>query len=253
MKIIAVANQKGGVGKTTTVVNTAAYLAQSGHKVLIIDFDPQANASSGLGVDPNTAEHSSYSVMHDKELIEHAIVETRYENLYIVPAKQELAALDMELAAEIGREYRLKELMGKLQFDYVLIDCPPSLGLLTVNAMTAAHHVVVPVQSEYYALEGLSQLLGTITRVRDALNPKLQLLGVVITMHDQRNSLSSQVLDEVNKHFPGKVFSSVIPRNVRLAEAPSFGAAIHEHDKRSKGAKAYKKLAEEIRKRTKGA
>lgn len=251
MHVIAVANQKGGVGKTTTSVNLAAYLAELGNKVLLIDLDPQANSTSGLGFDPRQLELSVYDALFDHTVTERAIIETPHNGLIILPANPELAAAEVELVQELGREHKLKTLLGQFELDYVIIDCPPSLGLLTINALTAADSVLMPVQAEYYALEGVSHLLETITRVRQALNPQLELLGVLLTMHDGRTALSSQVEEEVNKHFSGRVFDIVIPRNVRLAEAPSYGQPIHVYDKRSKGAKSYKKLAKEVEKRTK--
>lgn len=251
MNVIAIANQKGGVGKTTTSVNLAAYLAQLGHKVLLIDLDPQANSTSGLGIDPKSLESSVYQALFDHKLAASSIVETPHEGLIILPANPELAAAEVELVQELSREHKLKMLIGQFEVDYVIIDCPPSLGLLTINALTAADYVLIPVQAEYYALEGVSHLLETISRVRQALNPDLDLLGVLMTMQDGRTALSSQVQEEVAKHFGAQVFDVVIPRNVRLAEAPSFGQPIHVYDKRSKGAKSYKKLAKEVQSRTK--
>lgn len=251
MHVIAVANQKGGVGKTTTSVNLAAYLAELGHKVMLIDLDPQANSTSGLGVDPRTLENSVYDALFDQGIALRTVIETIHSGLILLPANPELAAAEVELVQELSREQKLKQLVGQFDLDYVIIDCPPSLGLLTINALTAADSVLIPVQAEYYALEGVSHLLDTITRVRQALNPQLEMLGVLLTMHDGRTALSSQVEEEVAKHFSGKVFDVVIPRNVRLAEAPSFGQPIHVYDKRSKGAKSYKKLAKEVERRTK--
>jgi chromosome partitioning protein len=252
MNVIAIANQKGGVGKTTTAVNLSAYLAEMGHKVMLIDMDPQANSSSGLGIDPSSLENSIYNALFDYSIADIAVIETPHNGLIVLPSNPELAAAEVELVQEFNREHKLKGLITKFDVDYVIIDCPPSLGLLTINALTAADYVLIPVQAEYYALEGVSHLLDTISRVRQALNPRLDILGVLITMHDSRTALSEQVKAEVEKHFKGKVFDSVIPRNVRLAEAPSFGQPIHKYDKRSKGAKSYKKLAKEVHNRTGG-
>lgn len=246
--IIAVANQKGGVGKTTTTINLGALLAKSGKKVLLVDFDPQANATSGLGFGKDI-DVTVGDVLFDATLITDAIVETPFSGLQLLPARPELATLEVDLVNELAREQRLKQALKATAFDYVLIDCPPALGLLTINALTAADEVLIPVQAEYYAMEGLGQLLQTVKRIKQALNPKLHLLGVVMTMYDSRTSLSEQVKTELTKHLPKSVLNTVIPRNVRLAEAPSHGKPIHEHDRWSKGAKAYKQLAKELEKR----
>ncbi len=248
-QIIAVLNQKGGVGKTTTAINVAAYLAKEGHSVLLVDLDPQANSTSGLGLQGNQSEAGTYEVLLGTAPIDGAIKQAR-ENLYVMPTDPRLAALEIELASQDDRERALQRALGLASHDYIIIDCPPALSLLTVNALTAADSVLIPVQSEYYALEGLSQLLQVIQMVRSGLNPHLELLGVVMTMYDPRTSLSAQVKQEVERHFGEKVFDVVIPRNVRLAEAPSYGKTILDYDKRSKGAKAYKKLAHEVHKRT---
>ncbi len=245
-QVIAVLNQKGGVGKTTTAVNLGAYFAKAGKSVLIVDFDPQGNATSGLGIDKNTVDATIYDVMFKKADAEHVIKETSTDGLYVLPANPNLAAAEVELVSELQREQILKEVLAPLSYDIILIDCPPSLGLLTLNALTAANNLLIPVQAEYYALEGLSQLLSVVQRVRAGLNPQLNLLGVVVTMYDGRTTLSDQVYQELTKHFNDKVLKTIIPRNVRLAEAPSHGKAIVEHDKWSKGARAYKALAKEI-------
>lgn len=246
MHTIAVINQKGGVGKTTTALNLAAYMAKAGKKVLIIDFDPQGNATSGLGLDKQSLETTMYDVLFSPIQLVNSIKETGLPNLYILPSSANLAAAEIDLAGESKREFKLKDVLTRASYDFVLIDCPPALGLLTINALTAANHVLIPVQAEYYALEGLSQLLATIQRVRGGLNMNLELLGVVVTMYDGRTALAEQVRGEINKHFNEKVFNTVIPRNVRLAEAPSYGKTILEHDKWSKGARAYKHLTREV-------
>lgn len=244
--IIAVANQKGGVGKTTTTVNLGAYLAKAGKSVLIIDLDPQGNASSGLGIDKHKLDDTLYDVLVDGKPLETVTHATRYKGLSIVPASAILAAAEVELAQQTQREMKLKRALTDVAFDIVLIDCPPSLGLLTVNGLVAAHKLLIPVQAEYYALEGLGQLLSTVGRVKQALNPQLALIGVVLTMHTARTSLSQAVAQEVELHFPKQVFSTVIPRNIRLAEAPSHAKAISDYDRFSKGARAYKALAKEV-------
>jgi chromosome partitioning protein len=246
MNIIAVLNQKGGVGKTTSTINIAAGLAREGKTVLVIDLDPQANATSGLGLERDKILNSTYEVLVSGALASDSTIPTRIDGLYILPAKTTLAAAEQELVAVMSRETVLKNALSTLSFDYILIDCPPSLGLLSINALTAADSVLIPVQTEFYALEGLGLLMQTIQRVQQGLNPELKLLGVVMTMVDARNSLSAQVIAEVKKHFGDYVFQTFIPRNVRLAEAPSFGKTVFEHDKWSKGARAYKSLTKEI-------
>jgi chromosome partitioning protein len=246
---IAVLNQKGGVGKTTTAINLAAYMAKGGKTVLLVDFDPQGNATSGLGVDKQNLELTTYELLLGDVSLDQAVKETNVPGLYILPANANLAAAEVELVNRQNRELQLKKALEPADYDYVLIDCPPALGLLTVNALTAAVSIIIPVQAEYYALEGLSQLLSVVQRVRQGLNSDLELLGVVVTMYDNRTSLAGQVYDELFKHFGDKMFKSVIPRNVRLAEAPSFGKPIADHDKWSKGARAYKQLAKEVQNR----
>jgi chromosome partitioning protein len=250
-QVIAILNQKGGVGKTTTAINVAAYLAKQGHTVLIIDLDPQANTTSGLGVQKASHEAGTYEVLLGNASLEETLREAS-ENLYVLPTDGQLAALEIELVEHPGREYTLKRALSTTDYDYIFIDCPPALSLLTVNALTAANSLLIPVQAEYYALEGLSQLLQVVQMVRQGLNPELKLLGVVVTMYDNRTTLSGQVKQEVERHFGDKVFDVVVPRNVRLAEAPSHGKSIVDYDKWSKGARAYKKLAKEVHKRAKG-
>lgn len=249
-KIIAVVNQKGGVGKTTTAINVAAQLASANFNVLLLDLDPQGNATSGIGISKAKAS-KTYDVLCGKATLADAVEETHVAKLYILPANADLAGAEVELVNKTEREFTLKKALQKGTYDYVIVDCPPSLGLLTVNALTAADSVIIPVQTEYYALEGLSQLLNTIQVVKSRTNPNLELLGIVLTMFDKRNSLSDQVLKEVKGYFGNKLFANIIPRNVRLAEAPSYGRTIYEHDKWSKGARSYKALTKEIIERTK--
>jgi chromosome partitioning protein len=248
-KIIAVLNQKGGVGKTTTTINLAAFLAREGQRVLICDLDPQGNSTSGLGIDKNSLSSTLYDVLFSRAEAVNTIQKINEEKLFLMPSNAQLAGAEVELVAIPERELQLKKVLAGLDYDYILIDCPPALGLLTVNALAAADQVLIPVQAEYYALEGLSQLLSVIQQVRQALNRSLNILGVVVTLYDKRNSLSDQVKKELEKYFDDKVFKTVIPRNVRLAEAPSFGKSIIEHDKWSKGARAYKALAKEVEQR----
>lgn len=245
-RVIALLNQKGGVGKTTTAINLGAYLAKAGKTVLVVDFDPQGNATSGLGFDKQTAPLTSYDVLKDPQLATKSVYDTTTPNLFIMPTNASLANAEVELVGKEKREYSLKEALKTMTHDYILIDCPPALGLLTINALTAADELLIPVQAEYYALEGLSQLLSVMQKVKQGLNTKLELLGVVVTMYDSRTSLSEQVHDELKKHFGDKLFKTVIPRNVKLAEAPSHGRPVAEHDKWSKGARAYKQLSKEV-------
>ena len=247
-RILAVTNQKGGVGKTTTSVNLSACLAQIGKKTLLVDIDPQGNATSGIGIDKSDVDHCVYDVL--VEDIEAAIVikKTKVENLDVIPASIQLAGAEIELVPTISREIRLKRALDEVvnQYDYIIIDCPPSLGLLTLNALTAADAVLIPVQCEYYALEGLSQLLSTVRIVQKHLNQELKIEGVLLTMFDARTNLGIQVIDEVKKYFQDKVYRTIIPRNVRLSEAPSHGEPIIVYDPRSRGAEVYIELAKEV-------
>lgn len=247
--IIAITNQKGGVGKTTSAVNLAYYLAKMGKSVLLVDFDPQGNATSGLGIDKYGVDLTVIDLVQEKAKLEDCVIETKHKHLHCVVATPQLANAEAELAKSPHRFTRLKSALAEHQYDYVIIDCPPSLSLLTVNGLIAAQYVLLPVQAEFYALEGLGQLLETMQLVRKGLNPTLELLGVVLTMVDSRTTLSAQVHEEVKKHFPGKVFTTVIPRNVRLAEAPSHGLPVGAYDRWSKGARAYKVLAKEVSQR----
>jgi chromosome partitioning protein len=248
---IACANQKGGVGKTTTVVNLGSYLAVAGEQVLIIDLDPQGNATSGLGLDRNAIERSVYDAVIDGVQLGELIVTGPIDGLDVIPSAIALAGAEVELAPVEGRERRLRRLLSEVvdRYDYLLIDCPPSLGLLTVNALTAAESVLIPLQCEYYALEGLTQLLATLDLIRDHLNPTLVMKGVVLTMFDGRTKLSADVAAEVRRHLGTRVFDSVIPRNVRLSEAPSHGMPISRYSPESTGAMAYAALATELRRR----
>ena len=247
-KKLAIVNQKGGVGKSTTAINLGAALAEKGLKVLIVDIDPQGNASSGLGINKTDVEYSIYDLLLEGVDFSKVIITVNDSKLDIIPANIDLAGAEIELVSQISRESRLdKALKGDTEmYDYILIDCPPSLGLLTLNALTAADGVIVPIQCEYYALEGLGQLLETIKLVQNNLNNDLELEGVLLTMYDSRTNLSDQVADEVKKHFSNEIYETVIPRNVRLSEAPSFGQSIITYDNRSSGAKAYRKLAQEV-------
>ncbi|MBU0625785.1 AAA family ATPase [Patescibacteria group bacterium] len=246
--ILAVVNQKGGVGKTTTAINLGAYLAAHGKFVLLVDLDPQSNATSGLGLDPSQIECGTYEALIGESTLREATVSTQIEGLKLAPSTPSLAGAAIELKDLEQREHRLANLLLEVRndYDYILVDCPPSLGLLTINGLTAVDKLIIPVQAEYYALEGLSQLLRTIGMVKEVLNPDLEVLGAVVTMYDGRNRLANDVVEELHTHFPNRVFRSVIPRNVRLAEAPSFGRPIMEYDPWSKGAKAYERLTKEI-------
>ncbi len=248
--IIAIVNQKGGVGKTTTTINVAAQLASDKKSVLLVDLDPQGNATSGLGIPKENTAKTTYEVLCEGLPLSEAVHETHVAQLFVLPANANLAGAEVELVGQQQREFALQKALKSATYDYILIDCPPSLGLLTINALTAATSVMIPVQAEYYALEGLSQLLNTVQAVRGSTNPNLELLGIALTMFDKRNSLSEQVQAEVKNYFGEKLFSSVIPRNVRLAEAPSYGKTIYEHDRWSKGARAYKALSKEVKDRT---
>ena len=247
-KVLAIANQKGGVGKTTTAVNLSASLAKLGKRVLLIDIDPQGNTTSGVGVAKSDVEYCVYDILIEDEPIENVISSTKQENLYIVPSTISLAGAEIELVSTISREHRLKEALKdvRTKFDYIVIDCPPSLGLLTLNALTAADGVLIPVQCEYYALEGLSQLLSTVRLVQKHLNKNLQIEGVLLTMLDARTNLGLQVIEEVKKYFREKVYHSIIPRNIRLSEAPSHGLPVALYDERSRGAQTYLELAREV-------
>ena len=247
-KIISVVNQKGGVGKTTTAVNVSAYLAHMKKKILLIDLDPQANATSGLGIDHRELDCGIYEALIDIKPIYQIIKRTMQEGLKIAPATPALAGAGIEMVNMENREFRLAKILSeeKNNYDYIIIDGPPSLGLLTINSLVAADEVLIPIQSEYFALEGLSQLLETIGLVQNNLKPNLGIMGAVITMYDRRNKLSGAVMEELYKYFPNKIFRSVIPRTVRLAEAPSYGRSIMHYDPKSKGGRAYENLAREI-------
>lgn len=249
-KIISVANQKGGVGKTTTTVNLSTIIAKKGKKVLLIDADPQGNATSAVGIDKDS-EYSLYDVLINEEDFEKVIVSTKTKNLKVCPSNISLAGAEVELVSMMSREQRLKEQLLKIKdkFDYIFIDCPPSLGLVTLNSFTASDSVLIPVQCEYFALEGLGQLMNTINLVKKHLNKEIKIEGAVLTMYDIRTNLANQVVKEVKKYFQDKVYKQVIPRNVKLSEAPSYGMPIVEYDARSKGAKAYDKLAKEFLKK----
>lgn len=247
-RVIAMANQKGGVGKSTTVINLSAYLADSGQRVLAVDIDPQGNTTTGLGIDKQACEVSIYDVLLDEAPVMAAVQATEVPSLHVLPATLDLAGAEIELTRVPEREHRLAQVLAPIvdRYDYAFIDCPPSLGLLTLNALTAADGVIIPIQCEFFALEGLTQLLSTIDLVRRDVNPRLQLDGVLLTMFDGRTNLAQQVAQEVRQHFGSQVFRAVIPRSVRLSEAPSYGQPISRYDPRSKGALLYADLAKEV-------
>jgi chromosome partitioning protein len=247
-RVIAIVNQKGGVGKSTTAVNLGASLALLGQRVLVVDADPQGNTTTGVGVDKRAVERDIYNVLLQRVPIADVTRPTEVENLFIVPATLNLAGAEVELVSALQRENRLKTALSSVLggYDIILIDCPPSLGLLTINALTAAHEVIIPVQAEYYALEGLSQLVAIVRRIKESLNPDLTIRGVLITMFDGRTKLATEVLEEVNRYFPDRVFQTQIPRNIRLSEAPSYGKPAILFDVRSRGAQAYLSLAREL-------
>ena len=247
-KIISVVNQKGGVGKTTTAMNLAAYLSELGKFVLLVDMDPQGNATSGLGIDRNAITHGIYEVLSRQKRLHDVVQNTAHEGLRIAPSTPNLAGANIELVDLERREHQLADLLSEMThaYDYIIIDCPPSLGLLTVNSLVAADELLIPVQAEYYALEGLGQLLHTIQLVQTHVKPDLKILGAVITMFDKRTRLSEDIMNELYKYFPNTIFRSVIPRTIRLAEAPSFGKSIFHYEPSGKGAKAYERLVKEI-------
>ena len=247
-RVIAVINQKGGVGKSTTVINLSACLGENKKKVLVVDFDPQGNSTSGYGIEKEELEHDVYDVILHDYPIEDAIMETCQENVFIVPATIQLATAEIELVTAMARESVLKDAIEKVkeEFDYVLIDCPPSLGLLTINALIAANSLIIPIQCEYYALEGVAKLLESMQMVKRRMNPELEIFGVLMTMFDSRTTLSKQVVDEVQEYFGKKMFKTIIPRNVKVSEAPSHGLPVVKYARVSKGSLAYSKLAREV-------
>ena len=254
MKIISICNQKGGVGKTSTAISLASALALEGKKVLLVDLDPQGNATSGIGIDKKSIERSVYHSLLDRIPLSEIILETAVKNLWLAPSNENLSGAEVELVSEMGREGRLKKALGLIDpsFDFIVVDCPPSFGLLTLNALSASKSVLIPIQCEYYALEGLSQLIKTINLIKENLNESLQIEGILMTMADFRTKLTQEVIDEVRKHFGEKVYKAVITRNIRLSEAPGFGKPIFLYDKDSEGAKRYKEFAHEFLKQQHG-
>jgi len=247
-KTIAICNQKGGVGKTTSCISLSSYLATEGKKTLLIDLDPQSNATSGLGIDKHSITSSIYNVLHEQIFIVNIVMPTCVDNLFIVPSSLDLTGAEVELVNLMSREYRLKKAISAIRdsYDFIIIDCPPSLGLLTINALTAADSVIIPIQCEYYALEGLTQLMNTITLIKDNLNNSLQIEGVFLTMADFRTKLTKEVIDEVKRHFGDKVYNTIIPRTIKLTEAPGFGKPIVLYDKTSIGAESYHNIVKEM-------
>ncbi len=248
MKIVSICNQKGGVGKTTTAINLPAYLSQKGFKVLLVDMDPQANATSGLGIEKSNLSKNIYSVLLEQASLEESILKTKIDNLYIVPSTLQLAGATIELISSMGREHKLKKAIDSLTqaFDFIFIDCPPSLGILTINALVASNSALIPMQCEYYAMEGLSQLLNTVELVKKNLNPNLTVEGVLLTMADYRTRLTTEIIEETKKVLGEKVYNVIIPRAIRLSEAPGYGEPIMRYDKNSQGAAAYSRLSEEF-------
>ncbi len=247
-KIIAFANQKGGIGKTTSAINIAAAIGKKNKKVLLVDCDPQGNTTSGVGINKKKLKYSSYDLLIDNCEAEEAVLKTEFENLYIIPTNMDLAGAEFELVSNEDRAVKLKNSLDKInqEYDYIIVDCPPSLGILTINSLTASDGVVIPMQCEYFALEGLSQLMITIKKIKENFNPELQITGIIITMYNGRLNLSLEVLKELKKYYADKIFKEPIPRNVRLSEAPSYGMPIEYYDRNSKGAESYRAIASEL-------